>query len=114
MRPLETLITADRLGDEGAVEHDAPVIDLLVKRVVAPLRFRDRELGELLLDGHFRFHIPEVVGFEQRPLVRCVCRIVPDKAAVPCLGRSAEVPDEIFAFFELLLFQPQHSTDAFQ
>ena len=65
VRPLEAFITANRLGDEGTVEHDAPVIDLLVEGVVTPLGFRDRELGELLLNGHFRFHIPKVVGFEK-------------------------------------------------
>ena len=114
MRLLEALVAADCLGDKSTVKHDTPVVDLLVKGVIAPLGFRDGELGELLLDGHFRFHIPEVIGFEQRPFFRRVCRIVPDKTAVPCLGRGAEVPDEVFAFFELLLFQTQHSTDTFQ
>ena len=33
---------------------------------------------------------------------------------VSCFCRSAEIPDEVFAFFELLLFQTQHGTDAFQ
>ena len=79
MRPLEALVAANRLGDEGAVEHDAPVVDLLIEGVVAPLGFRDRELGELLLNGHFRFHISKVVGFEQRPFLRRICRIMSNK-----------------------------------
>lgn len=58
MRPLEAFIAADRLGDEGSVEHDATVVDLLVEGVVVPLGLCDRELGELLLNSHFRFHIP--------------------------------------------------------
>ena len=114
MRPLEAFITANRLGDEGAVEHDAPVIDLLVEGVVTPLRLRDWELGELLLNGHFRFHISKVVGFEQRPFLQRICRIMSNGRTVSCFCRSAEIPDEVFAFFELLLFQTQHGTDAFQ
>ena len=112
--PLETLIAADRLGDEGAVEHDAPVVDLLVEGVVTPLRLHDRELGERLLNGHFRFHIPKVVGFEKRPFLRRICRIMSNKRAVSCFCWGAEIPNEVFAFFELLLFQTQHGTDAFQ
>ena len=114
MRPLKAFIAANRLGDEGAVEHDAPVVDLLVKGVVAPLGFRDWKLGELLLNGHFRFHIPEVVGFEKRPFLRRICRIMSNKRTVSCFCRSAEITDEVFAFFEFLLFQTQHGTDAFQ
>ena len=114
MRPLEALVASYRLGDEGTVEHDAPVIDLLVEGVIAPLGFRDRELGELLLDGHFRFHIPEVVGFEQRPFLRCICRMVSNERTVSCFCRSAEIPNEVFTFFEFLLFETQHSTDALQ
>ena len=114
MRPLETLIAADRLGDKRAVEHDTPVVDLLVKGVVAPLGFRDWKLGELLLNGHFRFYIPEVVGFEQRPFLRRICRIMSNKRAVSCFCRGAEIPNEVFAFFEFLLFETQHGTDAFQ
>ena len=30
VRSLEAFIAADRLGDEGSVEHDTPVVDLLV------------------------------------------------------------------------------------
>ena len=114
MRPLEAFITANCLGDKSAVEHDAPVIDLLIEGVVAPLGFRDRELGELLLNGHFRFHISKVVGFEQRPFLWHICRIMSNKRAVSCFCRSAEIPDEVFAFFEFLLFQTQHGTDTFQ
>ena len=114
MRPLEAFIAANCLGDKSAVKHNAPVVDLLVKGVVAPLGFRDRELGKLLLNGHFRFHISKVVGFEQRPFLRRVCRIMSNERTVPCFCRSAEIPNEVFAFFELLLFQPQHGTDAFQ
>ena len=114
MRPLETLIAANRLGDEGTVEHDAPVVDLLVEGVIAPLRLRDRELGELLLNGHFRFHIPKVVGFEKRPFLQRICRIMSNGRTVFCFCRSAEIPNEVFAFFELLLFEAQHGTDAFQ
>ena len=37
-----------------------------------------------------------------------------NKRTVSCFCRSAEIPDEVFAFFELLLFETQHGTDAFQ
>ena len=74
MRLLEALIAANCLGDESAVEHNASVIDLLVKGVIDPFGLGDQELGELLLDGHFRFHISKVVGFEQRPFLRRICR----------------------------------------
>ena len=37
-----------------------------------------------------------------------------NKRAVSCFCRGAEIPDKVFAFFELLLFETQHSTDAFQ
>ena len=114
MRPLEALVASYRLGDEGAVRHNATVVDLLVEGVIAPLRLGDRALGELLLNGHFRFHIPEVVGFEQRPFLRSVCRIVSNKRTVSCFCWGAEIPNEVFAFLEFLLFQTQHSADAFQ
>ena len=114
VRPLETLVAANCLGDKSAVKHNAPVVYLLVEGVVAPLRLRDRELGELLLNGHFRFHIPKVVGFEKRPFLQRICRIMSNGRTVSCFCRSAEIPDEVFAFFELLLFQTQHGTDAFQ
>ena len=114
MRPLEAFITANCLGDKSAVKHNAPVVYLLIEGVVAPLGFRDWELGELLLDGHFRFYIPEVVGFEQRPFLRRICRIMSNKRTVSCFCWSAEITDEVFAFFELLLFEAQHGTDAFQ
>ena len=114
VRSLETLVAADRLGDESAVEHNASVVDLLVEGVIAPLGLCDRELGELLLNGHLRFHIPEVIGFEQRPFLRGICRIMSNKRTVPRFCRGAEIPDEVFAFFELLLFETQHSTNALQ
>ena len=87
---------------------------MLVEGVIAPLGLRDRELREFLLDGHFRFYIPEVIGFEQRPFLRGVRRIVSNERTVSCFCRSAEIPDEVFAFFELLLFQAQHGTDSLQ
>ena len=37
-----------------------------------------------------------------------------NKRAVSCFCWGAEIPNEVFAFFELLLFQTQHGTDAFQ
>ena len=114
VRPLEAFIAADCLGDEGSVEHDALVVDLLVEGVVAPLGLGDRKLGELLLNGHFRFHISKVVGFEQRPFLRRICRIMSNERTVLGFCRSAEIPDKVFAFFELLLFETQHGTDAFQ
>ena len=114
MRPLELLITADCLGDKSAVKHNAQVVYLLIEGVVAPLGLCDRELGELLLNGHFRFHISKVVGFEQRPFLRRICRIMSNGRAASCFCRSAEITDKVFAFFELLLFETQHGTDAFQ
>ena len=114
MRPLEALVASYRLGDEGAVKHNATVVDLLVEGVIAPLRLGDRALGELLLNGHFRFHIPKVVGFEKRPFLQRICRIMSNGRTVSCFCRSAEIPDEVFAFFEFLLFETQHGTDAFQ
>ena len=33
---------------------------------------------------------------------------------VSCFCRGAEIPNEVFAFFEFLLFEAQHSTDTFQ
>ena len=74
MGALEPLVTADGLSHQGAVQQDAPVIDALVEMVVLPLFLRDRETGQLLLNGHLRLHIPEVVGLERGPLLRRVCR----------------------------------------
>ena len=111
---LELLVTGDGLLHQREVQPDAPVVDLLVQHIVAPLGFRHGELGETLLDGHFRLHVTEVIRLEERPLLRGVCRIMPERVAIPRFGGGTEITDQVLALFELLFLQPQHRADAFQ
>ena len=114
MSALELLIAADSLSYQGAVQQDAPVVDALVEMVVVPLFRGNREPGQLLLNGHLRLHIPEVVGFEGRPLLRRICGKAAEGGAIPGLCRRAEIAHQVFALLELLLLQPQHGAHPLQ
>ena len=114
MCPLELLVTANGLLHKGAVEHDAPVIDPLVKLVIDPLALTDREFGQSLLDGHLGFYIPEVVGFEPRPFFRGILRAAAELPTVPALGRGTEVADEVLALLQLLFLQAEDSSHTLQ
>ena len=70
-----TGIHADGLPHQFHIHTDTSVVDLLVEMVLVPDILRHREPGQLLLDGHLRFHIPEVVDFEPRPLLRGILRV---------------------------------------
>ena len=82
--------------------------------VVVPLFRRNRKAGQLLLNGHFRLHIPEVIGFEGGPLLRGVCGKPAEGGAIPGLSRRTEIAHQVFAFLELLLLQTQHGAHPFQ
>ena len=111
---FELVIAGNGLVNHGHIQHDAPVIDLLVKVVIGPFGLSYREFGELVLYGHFGFHILEVVGFEGFPLLWGIGRIMAKCTAVFGFGRSAEVADEVFALFQLLLLQTKNSAHTLQ
>ena len=107
-------VHADGLTNQLHVYSDTPIVDLLVEMILVPDGLRHREPGQLLLDGHLRFHIPEVVGFEPFPFLRGVLRVMAIGDAVPVLGWCAEVADEVFALFQLLLLQAEDSAHTLQ
>jgi len=78
--------------------------------VFVPDEIRNGETGECFLNRHFGLYVTEVVGLEQRPLIRHVRGTIARAATVRfCRGAGlAEILDEVFAGFELLFFQPQH------
>ena len=68
------------------------------------------------MNAHFRFHVPQVICFEQRPFLRRVLRQVTGATAV-CFGSGtglAEVADQLLAFAQLLLIQRQRRAHAHQ
>ena len=67
-------IDDDGIFSQRPVNGDAPIVDFLVEMIFIPYRFRDRILLQPLLDDHFHFHIPFVVGLEQRPFIGCMPR----------------------------------------
>ena len=67
-------------------------------------------------DLHLHFHISSVIGHECLPFFRRMYSEIPGAAFV-CLGGLtglAEVPNQVFAFGELLLLQPDGGTDILQ
>ena len=109
-------VHVDGLLHQIHIQRHASVVYLLIETILTPDFFRDRELGQPILDGLFDLHVPAVIAFEGGPLVRRVHRQVPGPATVGLRRRTglAEVFDEVLALRELLLVQPQHGTDAFQ
>ena len=109
-------VHVDGLLHQIHIQRHASVVYLLIEAILTPYFFRDRELGQPVLDGLFDLHVPAVIAFEGSPLVRRVHRQVPGPATVGLRRRTglAEVFDEVLALRELLLVQPQHGTDAFQ
>ena len=98
------------------VQPDATVVDLLIDVVFLPDLIRDREFSQPLLDAHLGLHVAQVVALEGVPFVRCVEGVVPGALAIGLRRRTglAEEFDQLLALGQLLLFQPQHGTDAFQ
>lgn len=111
---FELVVTGDGVSDKRKVKHNASVVDLLIQTVVDPLGFRDRELGQFVLDAHFRFDVSEVICLKTFPFLRGVFGIMADNRTVLCGGGSAEISDEVFTFFQLLFLQPQDRTDTLQ
>ena len=111
---FELVVTGDGVSDKRKVKHNASVVDLLIQTVVDPLGFRDRELGQFVLDAHFRFDVSEVICLETFPFLRGVFGIMADSRTVLRSGGSTEISDEVFTFFQLLLLQPQDRTDTLQ
>ena len=75
-----------------------------------PYRIWHRILPQPLLNAHFSFHVAQVVGFEGRPFVGRISGQMP----LSILARHTEIFDEVFAFRELLLIQPQRKTRILQ
>ena len=98
------------------VQPDATVVDLLIDVVFLPDLIRDREFSQPLLDAHLGLHVAQVVALEGVPFVRRMEGAIPGALAV-CLRGSAglaEEFDQLLAFGQFLLFQPQHGTDTLQ
>ena len=98
------------------VQHDAPVVDLLVDAVFVPHTVQHGILRQSHLDGRLGLHVADVVLFERQPPVRGVRRKIAGTLTVGLCGRAglAEIPDQFLALGQLLLFQPQHRACAFQ
>ena len=111
---LEIVITADSVSDKWHIKHDAPVVYLLIKGVIYPLAIGNGELGNLRLYAHFGFNIALVVCLEGCPSVGSVLRVMPDYLPFAVLGRGAEIANQVFAFFQFLLFKIQRGADRIQ
>ena len=98
------------------IQPHTPIIDLLIQVVLVPYAVRHRKFRKPSLDSHFGFHITDIVFFESQPLIRGMGRKVAGTLTVGFRGRTGltKILDEFFAFSQLLLFQTQHGTDAFQ
>ena len=97
-------------------QPDATVVNLLIDVVFLPDLIRDREFSQPLLDAHLGLHVAQVVALEGVPFVRCVEGAVPGALAIGLRRRTglAEEFDQLLAFGQFLLFQPQHGTDTLQ
>ena len=95
---------------QSHVHGEAPVVDLLVEVILIPYRIWHRILPQPLLNAHFSFHVAQVVGFEGRPFVGRISGQMP----LSVLARNTEILDEVFAFRELLLIQPQCGSSILQ
>ena len=98
------------------VDDDTPVVDLLILMILFPYVLLHGIPAQALLNAHLRFHVPQVICFEQRPLFRRVLRQVAGATAV-CFGGStglAEIADQLLAFAQLLLIQRQRRAHAHQ
>ena len=107
-------IHSDGVFHELHVQSDPTIVDLLIQMVLVPDKIRHREAGQFLLDRHLCFNVAQVIAFEHGPLVRCVGWTIPCSAAVRFCWRTrlAEETDQIFACFQLLFFEPEHSAHA--
>ena len=110
------VIHCNRLPHQLHIHADAPVIDLLILPVFLPHEIRHREFGEPLLNLHLRLHIPKVIRLEPFPFLCVMLRQVSRPAAVYFRGLTgnAEIPDQVFALGQLLLFQSKRRTHALQ
>ena len=105
-------VETDRLLHHRQIDLDPAVVDFLVEPVFPPDVIGNRMRGQFLLNLHFYFHVPLVVGLEQIPLLRGVIRQVPGAPAVGFRWRArhTEVTDQVLAFFHLLLFEAERRT----
>ena len=71
------------------------------------------EPGQLCLNGHFRFYVPQVIGFECFPFFWRMVRQIPCTPSVGFRGqaRLTEILDQVLAFFKLLLIQLKYSAN---
>ena len=103
-------IDGDGIAHQRHVNSDAPVVNLLVEVILLPHLVRHRKVAQTFLYSQLSFYIAQVVGFEGRPFFRGIRRHVP----CAILARNTEILDEVFAFRELLLIQPQRKTRILQ
>ena len=96
---------------QSKVDFHAAVVNLLVNGVFVPENIRHRVIFEPLFDGKFHLDIALVVGLEGFPLVRCI-RGKMSFSGLPV--RHAEIADEVFTFFHLLILKAEYCTDTFQ
>ena len=109
-------IHVDSGTDQLHIQPDATVVDFLIDVVFLPDLIRDREFSQPLLNAHLGLHVAQVVALKGVPFVRRVEGAVPGALAIGLRRRTglAEEFDQLLAFGQLLLFQPQHGTDTFQ
>ena len=109
-------IKGDGVFHHGHIEGNAPVVDFLIEMIFIPYLFRDGVFCKAFLYRHFHFHVPAVVFLEADPFFAVMLWKVPGASAV-CLcrlARGTEIPDQIFAFLQLLILQFQDGADSFQ
>lgn len=98
------------------IDHDAPVIDLLIHLIEQLLLCGDREPAQLVPDFTFSVHIADAVVLETRPALRVVLREVAGAIAVGLGGLAwqGEESDEVAAFLQLFQLDVQDFTDRIQ
>ena len=68
--------------------------------IFVPDEVRNGIFGKAFLDGHFYFHVPEIIFFEAHPFFAVMLGQIPGPSAI-CFGGSAgtaEVADKVFPF----------------
>ena len=84
--------------------------------IFIPHTIRHRETGKFLLNGQFNFNISFIIVLKQFPFVWIIGWHITGSATIR-FGRLAwntKVFDEVFAFFQFLLFKTKHCTDTFK
>ena len=110
---IRDLIHLDCLLYKLTIDHNAAIVDHLVEMILIPDKVRNRVVLQPLLYLHFDFHIALIILLEQFPLLRRELGKIPGPSSIG-FGRLAgvtEIPDQVLAFFELLLLEPQGGTN---